>query len=126
MQDVSLHDWYCYAFARSHGYRWYIDPIPSMEYRQHEGNQVGANTGLRSLISRFKTIHDGWWFNQVQLIARLVGQGIQPFVRTMKPLGCVQLMKLSFSAHKCRRRARDKFFFFCVCWINALFGKRVR
>lgn len=28
LQTVSLHDWYCYAFARSHGYRWYIDPVP--------------------------------------------------------------------------------------------------
>ena len=58
LQDVSLHDWYCYAFARSHGFSWHIDPEPSMEYRQHQRNQVGANKGLSSLISRYKTIQD--------------------------------------------------------------------
>lgn len=126
LQDVSLHDWYCYAFARSHGYHWYIDPMPSMDYRQHERNQVGANTGLSSLISRYKTIHDGWWFNQVQLIARLVGQGDEPFVRSWIPLRRWHLMKLSFSAWKCRRRLRDKVFFFCICWATALIGKKAK
>lgn len=125
MQDVSLHDWYCYAFARSHGFSWYIDPEPSMEYRQHERNQVGANKGLSSLISRYKTIHDGWWFSQVQLIARLVGREADPFVRGWLSLRRTQLLRLSFSAWRCRRRRRDKVFFFCICWATALIGTKV-
>lgn len=126
LQDVSLHDWYCYAFARSHNYRWYIDPEPSMDYRQHERNQVGANKGLSPLIARYKTIHDGWWFNQVQLIAHLVGQGTDPFVRTWLKLRRRHLMTLSFSAWRCRRRVRDKVFFFCICWVTALIGNKAR
>jgi rhamnosyltransferase len=126
LQEVSLHDWYCYAFARSHGYRWYIDPEPSMDYRQHERNQVGANKGLSPLIARYKTIHGGWWFNQVQLIALLVGQGADPFVQTWLSLRRIQLMKLSFSAWRCRRRVRDKVFFFCICWATALIGKKAK
>lgn len=126
LQDVSLHDWYCYAFARSHGYRWYIDPEPSMDYRQHERNQVGANKGLSPLIARYKIIHDGWWFNQVQLIALLVGQGADPFVQTWLKLHRRQLIKLSFSAWRCRRRVRDKVFFFCICWATALIGKKAK
>lgn len=126
LQDVSLHDWYCYAFARSHGFRWYIDPRPSMDYRQHERNQVGANKGLSPLIARYKTIHDGWWFHQVQLIANLVGQGSNSFVRTWLKLRRRQLMKLSFSAWRCRRRVRDKVFFFCICWVTALIGNKAR
>lgn len=124
LQNVSLHDWYCYAFARSHGYLWYIDPEPSMDYRQHERNQVGANKGLSPLISRYKTIHDGWWFNQVQLITQLVGQDANPFVQTWLGLRRIQLIKLSFSAWRCRRRFRDKVFFFCICWVTALIGKK--
>ena len=124
LQDVSLHDWYCYAFARSHGYRWYIDPAPSMDYRQHDRNQVGANKGLSPLIARYKTIHDGWWFNQVRMIALLVGQGDDPFVKTWLRLRRRQLMKLSFGAWQCRRRKRDKVFFFCICWATALLGNR--
>jgi len=126
LQDVTLHDWYCYAFARSHSYRWYIDPEPSMNYRQHERNQVGANKGLSPLIARYKTIHDGWWFNQVQLIAHLVGQGTDPFVRTWLKLRRRHLMTLSFSAWRCRRRVRDKVFFFCICWVTALIGNKAR
>ncbi|MGJ7514098.1 glycosyltransferase [Pseudomonas baetica] len=126
LQNVSLHDWYCYAFARSHGYRWYIDSEPSMEYRQHERNQVGANKGLSPLIARYKTIHDGWWFNQVQLIAHLVGQGTDPFVRTWLKLQRRHLLRLSFSAWRCRRRVRDKLFFFCICWAAALIGKKAK
>ncbi|UZE19652.1 glycosyltransferase [Pseudomonas sp. B21-054] len=126
LQDVSLHDWYCYAFARSHGYCWYIDPEPSMDYRQHERNQVGANKGLSSLVARYKTIHDGWWFNQVQLIALLVGQEDNPFVQTWLKLRRRQLIKLSLSAWHCRRRVRDKVFFFCICWATALIGKKAK
>ena len=126
LQDVSLHDWYCYAFARSHSYRWYIDPEPSMDYRQHERNQVGANKGLSPLIARYKTIHDGWWFNQVRLIAHLVEQGTDPFVRTWLELRCRHLMTLSFSAWRCRRRVRDKVFFFCICWVTALIGNKAK
>ncbi|PIF48659.1 rhamnosyltransferase [Pseudomonas sp. 29] len=126
LQEVTLHDWFCYAFARSRGYRWYIDPVPSMRYRQHEANQVGANSGLAPLISRYKTIHDGWWFDQVQLIARLVGQEANPFVKPWLTMGPVQLMRLSLSSRHCRRRLRDKVFFFFICWATALVGKRER
>lgn len=124
LQQISLHDWYCYAFARSHGFQWYIDPVSTMDYRQHERNQVGANTGLSPLIARYKTIHDGWWFDQVRLIAGLVGQSQTPFVSNWMPLRSWQLMRLSFSAWQCRRRMRDKMFFFCICWVTALIGTK--
>ncbi|EJM31971.1 glycosyltransferase [Pseudomonas sp. GM25] len=126
LQNVSLHDWYCYAFARSHGFRWYIDPRPSMDYRQHESNQVGANTGLSPMIARYKTIHDGWWFTQVALIARLTGQTDDPFVGSWLALRRWQLIRLSFSAWRCRRRIRDRALFFLICWATALVGKPAR
>ena len=122
LQGVSLHDWYCYAFARSHGFKWFIDPQPSMQYRQHERNQVGANTGLNSLIARYKTLHEGWWFSQIRLITCLVGRDADPFVRSWLRLGGGGLLKLSLSAWKCRRRVRDKVFFFLICWAAALIG----
>ncbi|MFJ4251373.1 rhamnosyltransferase [Pseudomonas helmanticensis] len=124
LQQVSLHDWYCYAYTRSHGLSWFIDPLSSMQYRQHEQNQVGANTGIGSLIDRYKTIHDGWWFSQVRLIAKLVGVGDDVFVRRWLSLGRRQLLRLSLSARHCRRRKRDKVFFFCICWATAVIGKK--
>ncbi|PCR95169.1 glycosyl transferase [Pseudomonas fluorescens] len=124
LQGVSLHDWYCYAYARSNGYRWYIDPGASMDYRQHERNQVGANTGLRPLITRYKTIHDGWWFSQVELIATLVTPEQAPSVVNTRQLRGMKLVKLSFRAWQCRRRVRDKVFFFFICWASALLGSK--
>jgi len=126
LQGVSLHDWYCYAFARSHRYTWLIDREPTLHYRQHERNQVGANTGFGSKIARYKTIHNGWWFSQARLIAVLIGREQDPFVRGWQDLRRHQLLKLSLSANKCRRRGRDKLFFFIVCWLTALFGNKAQ
>lgn len=120
LQDVSLHDWYFYAFARSHDYRWCIDPVPSMRYRQHENNQVGANSGLRALVARYRTIRDGWWFGQVQLIADLASPSPESLPFMGSNLGRIQLIKLSLRAWQCRRRLRDKFLFFLICWISAM------
>ncbi|MGN8344549.1 glycosyltransferase [Pseudomonas sp. SMV71] len=123
LQQVSLHDWYCYAFARSHGYSWYIDPKPAMEYRQHSNNQVGANKGVRPLIARYRRIYQGWWFSQVKLIVALVGLEKDPFVSSWYSLGRMQLIYLSFKAAHCRRRLRDKLLFFAVCWAAVLLGR---
>lgn len=122
LQSVSLHDWYFYAFARSHGYSWYIDPVPTMNYRQHDNNQVGANTGVDQLFARLKKIRSGWWFSQVRLITELVGLENHPFVRKWLLLRRPHLLILSLSASQCRRRLRDKFYFFFVCCITAVIG----
>jgi len=126
LQQVDLHDWYCYAFARSHGFKWFIDPESSMQYRQHDRNQVGANTGLKTLLVRYKSIQDGWWFSQVRLIAELIGYSDNSFVRCWLGFGRRQLVFLSWNACKCRRRKRDKALFFILCWIAALLGTKTR
>ncbi|MEH6452515.1 MULTISPECIES: glycosyltransferase [Pseudomonas] len=122
IQKVGLHDWYCYAYARGNSYEWYIDPVPSMDYRQHSNNQVGANQGLKPLIIRYKKIHNGWWFNQVKLIVDIIGKSSDPFVKKWLGLQPLHLLLLSFKAWNCRRRVRDKFLFFCICWLTALTG----
>src|SRR5574344_3093150 len=47
LRAVDLHDWLVYAYCRTQGLRWYIDPVPSMHYRQHASNPAGINAGLR-------------------------------------------------------------------------------
>ncbi|WP_323161299.1 glycosyltransferase [Pseudomonas fluorescens] len=124
LQQVTLHDWYSYAFARSHGFEWFIDSHSSMLYRQHENNQVGANTGLASLFQRYVTIHEGWWFKQVRTIAQLVGVGNAPFVRSWLKLRRRDLLLLSVRGGQCRRRFRDKVLFFFVCCLTAVIGTK--
>ncbi|MCF5164463.1 glycosyltransferase [Pseudomonas congelans] len=118
-QNVSLHDWYCYAFARSHGFRWFIDPVSSMDYRQHENNQVGANTGVSALLTRLKTITNGWWPDQVLLIARLIDSH---YLSTMGATYSRHFLflRLIFVSRHCRRRRRDKFLFVIACLAAAL------
>lgn len=72
IQDVKLHDWLIYAWYRSKQILWYIDPEPSMRYRQHESNQVGANKGFSAMRSRLRLIKSGWYREEVFKIANLV------------------------------------------------------
>lgn len=124
VQKVTFHDWYAYAFARGHGYRWFIDAKSSLDYRQHAQNLLGANKGIRKLVQRYQRIHDGWWFSQVRLITRLVGDPINPLMTSSKLLSNRRLLFLSLNAHHCRRRLRDKIGFAIICWITILTGRR--
>lgn len=72
IEPVSLHDWLAYAFCRDRGFTWFIDERPSMLYRQHGGNQVGTNTGLKALKKRLEMVNKYWYRQQVELIAGLV------------------------------------------------------
>ena len=119
-QRIDLHDWFCYAFARSRGYRWYIDPTPGLEYRQHERNQVGVNNGLSSALVRWRKINDGWWFAQVELTARLL-QIHSPFVTLEGDSARISsLARLACNVTSCRRRTRDRVMLFVVCVLKGV------
>lgn len=51
--DVVSHDWWAYQIISGAGGRVIYDPEPSVLYRQHDENQVGANA---SWTARFKRI----------------------------------------------------------------------
>jgi len=70
--DVELHDWLTYAICRAHNKRWVIDSTPSMQYRQHQANVVGANSGLKPALTRLKKIKSGWYRHQVALVSKVV------------------------------------------------------
>lgn len=113
-QGVTLHDWYCYAFARSREFLWFIDPVPGLDYRQHAENQVGANTGLKAVFARLKTITNGWWPAQVLLIDRLTATA--PILKARSETSQrLIFLRLVSKASICRRRKRDKFLFMVAC-----------
>ncbi|MDR6676686.1 rhamnosyltransferase [Pseudomonas psychrotolerans] len=70
-QKVALHDWFIYAFARTHGYRWIIDSRSFILYRQHGGNVIGANNGLKSALRRYKLSRQGWYKFQTALFVEM-------------------------------------------------------
>jgi rhamnosyltransferase len=122
--SVNFHDWYIYAWVRSRQLSWYIDPLPSMDYRQHPSNQLGANTSVKSFMSRWVTVGSGGWFDQVRLIARLTRTvpeaGLYPYLSFDR----THLIGLAFRAGQCRRRRRDQVFFALACLVSAIAPNR--
>jgi len=124
VQKIGLHDWFVYAFARAHGYRWLIDDHAGMLYRQHEKNQVGVNKGWQALRHRARKISSGWGLTQSALIAELVGVADNPFVRRWSAGNRLGLAWLACHAWQCRRRLRDKALFSLACLALCFAEKR--
>ena len=97
-KDIVLHDWLTYAICRAHGHRWLIDPNPSVKYRQHENNVLGANTGFKAKFSRLQKLRQGWYRNEVIKIAQICNS-IYPNVETER-LGSLLVSKNLFSQLK--------------------------
>lgn len=120
-----LHDWYCYSFARSHGFKWIIDETPSMAYRQHGGNEVGANSGLGSFFSRAKSILSGIG------IAKSFEQAYFLEINHILPVKLmisgrrIDLLRLAFLARECRRKPSEKIMFFTIFLWFSIVGLRI-
>ena len=120
MRGVELHDWFIYAYARSHGWGWLIDAQPNMDYRQHDTNQVGVNQGWIALRGRAAKVMNGWAFSQARLIARLSGLEAHAFVQSWIGNSPTGLLRLALQASQCRRRRRDQLFFALSCVLLAI------
>jgi rhamnosyltransferase len=104
--SLKVHDWAIYALARSRGWRWEIDPQPGLRYRQHGGNEVGANVGWRAARARLGQALSGQYVADALAIASLVGIDT-PLVRRMRRLGWRDRLALAASAPECRRRPAE-------------------
>lgn len=123
VQAVALHDWLSYAYARMNGFTWLIDPVATMDYRQHASNQVGVNVGWSAFRHRVNKVLDGWGPRQAALIASLLDMNDLTFVRRWKGGGTLGLLYLALNARHCRRRLRDQFLFALSCLVLALLGR---
>lgn len=70
-KDVEMHDWLVYAICRAYGRKWIIDSKPSVMYRQHESNLVGANAGIKAIYSRFLKIKSGWYLSEISKVCQV-------------------------------------------------------
>lgn len=122
---VTLHDWLIYAFARSRGFVWTIDPRPGMRYRQHAINQVGANVGWAAMQRRVQLMRSGWWLGQVDLMARLMDTPDAQVLRSLLSAGRLGAWRLALRAGQCRRRPRDRAVMAAFLVLAVLFGMPV-
>ncbi|MGN6527489.1 MAG: glycosyltransferase [Burkholderiaceae bacterium] len=63
---LHYHDWLVYLVARTAGARWFFDPHPSLRYRQHGSNEIGARNARAALARRLALIRNGWYAEQVR------------------------------------------------------------
>lgn len=57
--DVPSHDWWIYIVVTGAGGCVMYDPTPTIDYRQHDRNQVGANSDPRAKLERLKMLMRG-------------------------------------------------------------------
>lgn len=107
-QQVALHDWFIYAFARSKGFKWFIDRKSHMLYRQHADNVVGANVGLKAKLVRWGKLREGWLIKQALLIADILGYTDAWPISKLKRYSLLDRLVLIVNVRKLRRRLRDR------------------
>ena len=119
-QMKQYHDWLIYAFARTNGYKWFIDSYVSMQYRQHALNDFGAHVGFSGFLARVKRVLKGEGFDQVLRLIKMLKLENDPFVKQWYPLSRIGFIKLAFHSPQCRRRLREKIYFFFACILLAI------
>lgn len=113
---VFAHDWLIYALARSADLRWVIDPTSTVDYRQHDRNAVGANTGLGQALKRIRLAGSGWHREQVRMIVdaslRVASDAQAPrlawFHEVLAHKSAMSSLRLARRASQIRRRPRDR------------------
>jgi len=114
--DVCLHDWFLYAFARANNYAWYIDKNPSMMYRQHGNNQVGANITIKAKFKRLALVRNKWYRSEVTKITNLlISDG---FVKKQLSTGYRGNLMMALRFWQLRRKLTDKIFILLMLVFN--------
>lgn len=83
---LPLHDWLIYAWSRHAGYRWTIDPEPTILYRQHPSNVIGVNVGARALRARLGRDGRSWYLTAVDDITQFLQRTAPPEASSLVPL----------------------------------------
>ncbi len=110
------HDWLIYALIRANGGRWFIDGEPTVDYRQHDDNVLGANEGWRQHLRRLAVIREGTYRADV---ANIVAAALEvadakqaPRLRWLatqiESNSLRSRLRLARRAHQLRRRRRDQ------------------
>ncbi len=79
--QVVAHDWWVYIVVSACGGKVFYDPAPSLLYRQHAENLIGANAGISARLVRIGKLFQGHlktWIDQ-HIIA------MQPILHHLSP-----------------------------------------
>jgi rhamnosyltransferase len=113
---IDYHDSFMYVVARARQWRWLIDPQPTVDYRQHQDNVIGANVGVGSAVARLRLIRQRWHRRQAIAMCELaIGIAREPLrgelegilAQLMAP-GIRARLRLARRSPDFRRRSRDQ------------------
>lgn len=122
LENLWLHDWYCYSFARFNDFKWHIDSKAMMAYRQHNSNEVGANSGWKGFISRLAVILKGDGFTKVLTQAVFIGQKQSKPIQLIKSKKRLSMLRLFLISWSCRRQRLHKVMLSMACLIFFIKG----
>jgi rhamnosyltransferase len=113
---VAFHDVFVYATCRAKAWPWLIDDFPSVDYRQHNENVMGANVGPRGAAARLATIRSREHRRQSSRLADIAAHISAPQLRLqlesiaadMRNRSLPARLRLARRAPQLRRRARDR------------------
>ncbi len=122
--SLYYHDWFIYAFARAHGFRWVIDDHAMVRYRQHHANEQGANVGWKSKFKRAQTVLVGNWFDQVYRTAVLLSPDDPQAKALANQLrqGRLGFIRLALESFDYRRKRKERWLLMVSCLAVALIG----
>lgn len=76
--EAVAHDWWVYLLISACGGRVHYDPRPSLLYRQHGGNLIGANASFAARIERIRMLIAGhlrdWNDRNIRMLTPLQAQ----------------------------------------------------
>lgn len=78
---IVAHDWLTYLLVSGCGGKVIYDQIPTLDYRQHGGNLIGANSGLKERLIRLGKMCSGRfheWSNQNLIVLADFKQKLTP------------------------------------------------
>ncbi|MCE9909962.1 glycosyltransferase [Hafnia paralvei] len=111
VKNISLHDWLFYSYARINCLKWKIDSRPSMYYRQHQNNQIGANNSFSAAVKRYKLIKSKWYRGEILKLIRLFSDSLDiPFKEAILSGRYIDNIKLLRSINQLRRKRKDRLY----------------
>lgn len=115
-EPIEFNDWLVYAVCRARGWRWRIDPVATVDYRQHGANVMGANHGGGAALARLRLVRAHWHRGQ-SLAVLDAGLSVAPEAARSELLrlrdavsggGLRRRLALAARAGSLRRRPRDR------------------
>jgi rhamnosyltransferase len=70
-RQLVYHDWAIYALTRVWNLNWYFDPVPSLLYTQHGGNDIGTRSSLHGARRRVALLREGRYRRQMEIVFEL-------------------------------------------------------